>query len=81
MSTRILKHVDLSVHRKLGQDIKELEKAAENVLSYGSMFYTRETDKILGFLEELGALKSRLEDQMFDDYPELSNREGFSVYF
>ncbi len=81
MSIKITKHVGLSVHKKLGQDIKELEKAAENVLSYSCMFYAKETDSILKFIENLGALKSRLEDQMFDDYPELSDQDGFRVYY
>lgn len=81
MNMKSRKPIPMAEHREMGRRIKRAERAIGDVLDYSHRFYSVETDKLLRAENNLGRLKSRLEDVMFREHPYLTNEEGFAVYF
>ena len=78
----------LAEHVAIGQAIKDVDKALQRVLNLASPYLTtKEIDKLMdmtsGALRKgnvLLSIQSRLEDEMFADYPWLTN-EAIGVYY
>ena len=81
MSNKSRRPISIDEHREMGKRIKRAQHAILDVLQYSRHFYAKENDKMVRAINNLGLLKSRLEDVMFRDHPYLTNSVGFAVYY
>lgn len=79
-------HLTLEEHVLMGQTIKDAIKAVRKILEVGSelgALETRDVDRLIATIHRNPAferLRCRLDDQLFEDCPWLTN-EAFSVYY
>lgn len=81
MSNKSRKPMTFDEHREIGRRIKLAERAILDVLEYNTRFYANENNRLAKSLRSLSLLKSRLESEMFREFPHLTNAEGFAVYY
>ena len=75
-----IKKPTLTKHAEIARKIHEAQDALLDVLIGNLFFYAREVDGVLSATRKLDALRSRMEDTMFECYPFLG-REWIHLYY
>ena len=81
MSMKSRKPIPLEEHRAIAKSLDSAEDALFDVLSHSHRFYAYENKRLVKALRALAYITSRMDSELFRDYPDLTLEEGSLVYY
>lgn len=81
MNMKSREPISFSEHQSMGLILKRADRALLDVLTCSNRLYSHEVRRVLKGIRSLDEIRSRLDGEMFRDYPEISTKEGNSVYY
>lgn len=81
MSRKSRKPATLAEHRDMALRLKTAELAVGDVLHDDAMLYSYEARRLAATLFSLARMRSRLEDAMLIEHPELPWSEACTIYY